>query len=364
MSSATVQTIEWLGREISLNRVAFSLFGRFDVYWYGILFGLAFVVAALYILRRCRAFGLDGDRVIDVLLGAVLGGLIGARLYYVVFSWDYYKDDLRKIFSVREGGIAIYGSLIGAILAILLLCRLRRVKFLPLTDLFFSALLIGQAIGRWGNFINIEAFGSITEVSWGMRGDAITAYLKAVGLLDVTATGNPAVHPTFLYESLWCLLGFIVLALYTKRRRYDGELSLLYLLWYGAGRFFIEGLRTDSLMLGTVRVSQVVAAASVVAALALLVVNRRKIKAANDPGFMPLYVNTEEGKSVLAGTFYRKDDGKAGETADGKAEETADGAPEETADSTPEETADSTPEETADGEAGSPMPDAEDDNAN
>ena len=295
------------GFGVELNRVAFTVLGR-PVYWYGILFGLSFVAAALYIVKRVKEFGLDADRMIDVLLGTVIGGLIGARLYYVAFSWDTYQGDLMKIINVREGGLALYGGVIGAALAGYLMCRLRGVKFIPLCDLFFSGMLLAQAIGRWGNFVNVEAFGSNTTAPWGMTSDSIVRYLEwqkeALAASGITIDPTMPVHPTFFYESVWCLIGFAILAAFTKRRRYDGQLSLMYLGWYGLGRFFIEGLRTDSLMWGEVRVSQGVAALCVVISVALLFYFHRKIKRAEDPEFMKLYVETEEGQAILAGTFY------------------------------------------------------------
>jgi phosphatidylglycerol:prolipoprotein diacylglycerol transferase len=296
-----------LGFAIELNRVAFTVWGR-PIYWYGILFGLSFLAAALYIVKRVKEFGLDADRMIDVLLGTVIGGLVGARLYYVAFSWDTYQGDLMKIINVREGGLALYGGVIGAALAGYGMCRLRKVKFIPLCDLFFSGLLLAQAIGRWGNFVNVEAFGGNTTAPWGMTSDSIVRYLewKQEALAAIGIAVDPAmpVHPTFFYESAWCLLGFVGLALFTKRRRYDGQLSLLYLSWYGLGRFFIEGLRTDSLMWGGVRVSQALAALCVVVSVALLTYFHRKIKRADDPEFMQLYVHTQEGQAILAGAFY------------------------------------------------------------
>lgn len=302
-----------LGFAVELNRVAFTVLGR-PIYWYGILFGVSFIAASLYIIRRVKEFGLDADRMIDVLLGTVIGGLVGARAYYVAFSWDTYRGDLMKIINVREGGLALYGGVIGAALAGYLMCRLRKVKFIPLCDLFFSALPLGQAIGRWGNFVNVEAYGCNTTAPWGMTSDSIVRYLEwkkdELAAVGVTVDPTMPVHPTFFYESVWCLVGFILLALFTKRRRYDGQLTLLYLSWYGLGRFFIEGLRTDSLMLGSVRVSQALAALCVIVSVSLLAYFHRKIKKADDPEFMKLYVNTEEGQAILAGTFYKKDKGQ------------------------------------------------------
>lgn len=298
-----------LGLEFDINRVAFSVFGL-PIYWYGILIAAAFLLGMLYVLRRVKTFGLDGDRLMDVLFGGVLLGIVGARLYFVLFSWDSYKDNLLSIFNIRSGGLAIYGAIIGAVLAAVVICRMRRVRLLPALDVAVGGLLLGQAIGRWGNFVNIEAFGSNTSLPWGMHSDSIKYYLAAnqsrLAAIGVTVDPQMPVHPTFLYESLWCLLGFLFIAWYTKRRRFDGELTLIYLGWYGFGRVFIEGLRTDPLLIGTVRVSQIVALLCVLASVILLLVIHSRIRRANAPDFMPLYVNTEEGQSVLAGTFYKK----------------------------------------------------------
>ncbi len=298
-----------LGLSFELNRVAFTVGSR-PIYWYGIIIALAFLAAASYVLVRARAFGLDGDRVMDVVLGSVLVGIVGARLYYVAFTWSQYSENPVSIFYIWEGGIAIYGGIIGGILAAALICKWRRVRFIPMLDLAAGGVLLGQAIGRWGNFINIEVFGGNTNLPWGMTSPSISWYLEqnSAELSRIGMTVDPAlpVHPTFLYESLWCLLGFAVLNWYAKKRRFDGELGLFYLGWYGLGRFFIEGLRTDSLLLGTLRVSQVLALVCVLAAAIALTTIRSRIRRANDPDYMRLYIETDEAKEILAGTFYSK----------------------------------------------------------
>ncbi|MBC8545542.1 prolipoprotein diacylglyceryl transferase [Clostridiaceae bacterium NSJ-31] len=316
-----------LGLEFHLDRVAFHI-GSYTIAWYGILMALAFLVGISYVMLRTKTFGLDGDRVIDVLLVAVMGGIVGARIYYVAFSWNEYKDNLADIFKIWEGGIAIYGGLIGAILVGLWMCRVRKVRVLPMLDIATGGVIIGQAIGRWGNFVNIEAFGSNTTMPWGMTSPVIERYLTAhqQELAEVGVIVDPSmpVHPTFFYESIWCLLGFILIAWYTKRRRFDGELVLFYCVWYGAERAVVEGLRTDSLMWGNFRVSQVLSIIGVVVALALWIWIRVKIKRANDPEYLKLYVNTEEAEMIRQGTFYPKKETAKGESA---AEETSAGAP-------------------------------------
>lgn len=296
-----------LGLTLELDRVAFQI-GGFAVYWYGIIIALAFVVGIVYVMSRVKSFGLDSDRVFDVLLIAVICGVIGARLYYVVFTWQDYKDNLLDIFNVRRGGLAIYGGIIFGVLGGWLGAKLRKVKFLPMLDLALGGIMLGQAVGRWGNFINIEAFGGNTTLPWGMTSPAIVSYLTAnkesLGALGMNIDPTMPVHPTFLYESVWCLLGFLLIAFLTKRRRFDGELSLIYLGWYGLGRFFIEGLRTDSLLMGSVRVSQLVALLCFLFAVVALIAIFSRIRREADPDYLKLYVDTEEGQAVLAGTFY------------------------------------------------------------
>ncbi len=311
-----------LGLQFHLNRVAFQI-GGFAIYWYGIIIAVAFLAGMLYAFKRVRIFGLDADRVVDVALGAIIGALVGARLYYVIFSWDEFSGNLLSIFNTRQGGIAIYGGVIGGFLAGWAMCKWRRVRFLPMADLAVGSIILGQAIGRWGNFVNVEAFGGNTSMPWGMTSPGITAYLRAQAgeLADIGMKVDPAlpVHPTFLYESVWCLIGFALIALYTKHRRFDGELVLFYAAWYGAGRFVIEGLRTDSLLIGTMRVSQLVALLCVIVSVTVWIVVRSRIHRSADPDYLRLYVETEEGQSVLAGTFYQKPE--AGQEASGDSAE-------------------------------------------
>lgn len=319
-----------LGLQFTVNRIAFTVAGR-PIYWYGIILAAAFLAAAAYVLSRARTFGLDGDRVMDVILGSVLLGIIGARAYYVIFRWATYSRDPLSVFNIREGGVAIYGGIIGGVIAALIICKIRKVKLLPMLDLGAGGLLLGQAIGRWGNFVNMEAFGRNTTASWGMTSPSIIWYLKQntgdLTRLGVVVDPSLPVHPTFFYESMWCLLGFLLVMLFTKRRRFDGEIWLMYLGWYGIGRFFIEGLRTDSLLFGTMRVSQILALLCVIASVLTLIIVLSKIKRENDPGYLKIYVDTDEGKAVLAGEFYKKKENPAKtETAEAveiEADETA-----------------------------------------
>lgn len=284
-----------LNLEFTMNRFI-SVFG-FDIAWYAIIIAVGFIIAAIYGLRRMKLFGLDSDRGIDVILAGMVGGLIGARAYYVIFSWENYKDDLLSIFAMREGGLAIYGGVIGAAVFGIIMCKIRGVKILPMLDIAAIGFLIGQGIGRWGNFVNAEAYGA--EVS--------DNYLLGMSISGV----DHLVHPCFLYESVWCLLGFVLLHLYTKHRKFDGEIGLMYLMWYGLERMIVEGLRVDSLYLGGLRVSQILSGLLLITALIVWAVIRSRIKRNNDPEYLMLYVNTEESKHVLELAELRNKDPKA-----------------------------------------------------
>ena len=249
-----------LGLEFTLNRVACNVFGK-DIYWYGIIICVGFVLAALYVNARVKEFGVTSDNLVDCLIICVPTGIVCARIYYVIFEWDYYSQHPSEIIAIWNGGIAIYGAVIGVLIALLVYSRVKKLPFATLCDLAAFGLLIGQCIGRWGNFVNGEAHGGETALPWGMSID-----------------GADPVHPTFLYESVWNLVGFIGLHFYSKKRKFRGEIALLYVAWYGLGRAWIEGLRTDSLYLGTLRVSQVLAALSCIAAVAVLVRQYRRIK--------------------------------------------------------------------------------------
>lgn len=269
-----------LGLEFDLNRVAFTLFGM-PVYWYGILIAAGMLLALLFAFHYARSFGIDADRMVDVVLISTVFSVVGGRVFYVAMA-PFEYESFAQMLDVRQGGLAIYGAVIGAFLAGFFVCKWRKVPVLPMFDLASLGFLIGQGVGRWGNFVNQEAFGTNTALPWGMYSDGTYAYLAAVQsrLAEQGVAVDPAlpVHPTFLYESVWCLLGFVLLWAYMKRRKFHGELLLLYIAWYGAERFFVEGLRTDSLMLGRFRVSQLIAAASVLASLALWLALRKKYR--------------------------------------------------------------------------------------
>lgn len=305
----TTVSFPGLGLEFELNRVAFSI-GGFNVYWYGLLIGIGFMLAGTYALFNARKVGVDSDRLIDVVMVGLVCGVIGARLYYVIFDWETFQGDPSKIFDIRQGGLAIYGGILAGMAGGIIMAKIRKVRVRPAMDLAAAGFLIGQGIGRWGNFVNVEAFGSNTNSILGMTGPKVVGYLTQVknsgAAWAQSIDPHMPVHPTFLYESVWCLTGFLIIALWLMRRRkYDGQVFLFYTAWYGLGRFFIEGLRTDSLMWGPVRVSQALALVAFVTATALLIwLGQKKKKLGED--FLPLYINTPEGQAVAAGTFYQQ----------------------------------------------------------
>ena len=250
--------------DLSINPLNSSEVFGFSIYWYGVIIAAGFLLAVLYCMHRWGEFGLNSDNVLDTLIVGTPLAIIGARLYYVVFYFDLYRDNLWEIFAIRDGGLAIYGGIIGAIIGLLIVSRWRRFSALAMLDLGCFGMLIGQFVGRWGNFINREAYGAETEIFCRM------------GLTDPVTGNTIYVHPTFLYESLWNFLGFVLLHIFSKKfeRRFDGQFFLMYVAWYGFGRMLIEGLRTDSLYIpGTaIRVSQLLGALSCAAAVIAFVI--------------------------------------------------------------------------------------------
>ena len=253
-----------LGLEFHVSSVAFYIASK-PIYWYGVIIMVGVVLAVLYASKRAAQFGVRSDDVLDLVLFMLPIGIICARLYYVAFEWEQYKDNPIEIIATWHGGLAIYGGIIGGILTILVFCRVKKIDIMNMFDVVAGAVPIGQSIGRWGNFFNCEAYGEKTSAAWRM--------VIGKGLDEAGAWGN---HPTFFYESAWNALGVLLLYLYSKKRKYRGEILLLYLGWYGLGRFFIEGLRTDSLYLWNtdIRVSQVVALISIIIGFGGFVLNR------------------------------------------------------------------------------------------
>lgn len=302
-----------LNIDITIDKTAFSIFG-IDIQWYGLIISIGILLAIFFGFSQMKKYGLNSDRTLDCIIGGIIGGVVGARIYYVAFSWDSYKDNLKSIFNIREGGLAIYGGIIGAVLVAFIVAKIRQVKMLPLLDIAGMGFLIGQGIGRWGNFTNQEAFGSNTDLPWGMSGGTIQARIYNMienGNLDISA--KELVHPCFLYESIWCLISFVVLYMYSKHRKYDGQMFLLYVAWYGFERSIVEGLRTDSLMLGNVRISQVLAIVLTVTSIILLLVIGSKVRRMGDD--YTFYKDTEHSKKLIAEEMNSK--GKGSKFKDG-----------------------------------------------
>ena len=246
--------IEWdPARSISI--------GPLNIYLYGLIIATGLLLAVLYGCRRCRQFGLNEDTLTDGVLWVTPFAFLCARLYYCIFYWNEggYAANPLSILYVWEGGLAIYGGVIGAIVGIIVFCKVKKISIGAVLDIVALGFLIGQTMGRWGNFFNREAFGAETD-----------SFLR-MGLYNTYTGMTEYHHPTFLYESLWNLAGLVALHFFSKKRKYDGQIALGYAAWYGLGRVFIEGLRTDSLYIGAFRVSQLVAGASFVLAAAMLI---------------------------------------------------------------------------------------------
>lgn len=253
-----------LGLNFEINRIALSI-GSFHIYWYGILIGIGFILALIFALRNLEFFKINPDGFTDCVIAGLFGGIIGARIFYVIFRWEYYSSHFNEIIQIHNGGLAIYGGIIGALGLGCLVAKIKKINIPALLDMVLMGFLIGQGIGRWGNFINQEAFGVETDLPWRMVSEN---------------TDGLAVHPCFLYESLWCLLGFGVLYFISRKfRKFDGQMALIYLIWYGFERMIVEGLRTDSLYtpLFNLRVSQVIAAVTMIVGIVWLTIKLVKI---------------------------------------------------------------------------------------
>ncbi|HPE15940.1 MAG TPA: prolipoprotein diacylglyceryl transferase [Oscillospiraceae bacterium] len=281
-----------LGLEFHINRIAIPLGSR-GIYWYGIIIALGFLLAVFYCTKAAPRYGITEDNILDMLIRTVPVAIVGARLYYVLFYLDQFrvdgKFDWAQAAAIWDGGLAIYGAVIAAALSVFVFCRRRGISFGAFADLGSFGLLIGQLVGRWGNFVNQEAYGGVTGSVLRMSSSSIASDLWEKGLVDTdgyyaVVNGTLGVHPTFLYESLWNLAGFLLLTRFARRhRRFDGEIFLLYIAWYGFGRMLIEGLRTDSLYFfglklfgAPVRVSQVLGGLSCAAALVILFLRLRR----------------------------------------------------------------------------------------
>lgn len=252
---------------LTIDPVAFQI-GSISVRWYGILIALGIVLAFIVVQREMVKRGMHPDFLTDLLVWAVPISIISARIYYVIFSWDFYKDNPGQIIQIWQGGIAIHGALIGAFITTYIFTKRRGISFWKTVDIAAPGLLIGQIIGRWGNFMNQEAYGEPVSENF-LNTTIIPDWIMTQMTIDGVTH-----HPTFLYESLWNLVGLIILLLLRKVSVKRGEMFLFYLTWYSFGRFFIEGLRTDSLMGGALRAAQVVSVLTIIIAVTLFIIRR------------------------------------------------------------------------------------------
>lgn len=258
MTALSYTLISFPGLGLELDPPSTIQLGPLTIHFYGLIIAVGMLLAVLYASKRSKEFGLKEDNLIDGVLWVTPFAIICARLYYCIFEWDQYASNPISILYIWNGGLAIYGGVLGAVIGLSVFCKVRKIKATAMMDVVALGLLIGQSVGRWGNFMNREAFGAPTD-----------SFLR-MGLYDTATGAVEYYHPTFLYESLWNFVGFLLLHFLSKKRKYDGQVALGYVAWYGLGRAFIEGLRMDSLYWGPFRVSQVLAGVSCVAAVAVL----------------------------------------------------------------------------------------------
>ena len=259
MSYTYYSTISFPSLGLEMNPPRSISLGPLTIYLYGIVIALGLLAAVLYALRRSREFGLKQDDILDGVLWVTPFSILCARAYYCAFTWSEYRDNPISVLYIWNGGLAIYGAVLGAIVGVIVFCKIKKVKLGAVLDIVALGFLIGQSAGRWGNFFNREAFGAATD-----------SFLR-MGLYNTVTGVTEYYHPTFLYESVWNLTGLVLLHFLSKKRQYDGQIALGYAAWYGLGRTFIEGLRMDSLYWGPFRVSQVLAGVSCIAASAVLI---------------------------------------------------------------------------------------------
>ena len=274
MNPLNYSTISFPGLGLEMNPGRGLSIGPLSIRYYGLIIALGLVLAVIYGCRRSKRFGLREDDILDGVLWVTPFAILCARIYYCVFSWSDFASDPISVLYIWNGGLAIYGGVLGAVVGVSVFCKVKQIKLPALLDLVALGFLIGQGIGRWGNFFNREAFGAATE-----------SFLR-MGLFNTKTQAFEYYHPTFLYESLWNLAGFALLHFLSGKRRYDGQIALGYVAWYGLGRALIEGLRMDSLYLGNFRVSQLLAAVSCLAAVGVLLWQGTR---SHDPA--KLYVN-------------------------------------------------------------------------
>lgn len=265
--------------KIPVRREAFYIF-NIPIYWYGIIIAFAFLLAVLIAVRQSSKYGIDPDNFIDLVLYLTPASIIGARLYYVIFSWESFQDNWLDIFNTRKGGMAIYGGIIAGLITTIIYAKIKKINLWELFDFGIPYLPMAQAIGRWGNFVNQEAYGTNTGLPWGMTSESIKRELsinaQKLGEIGIIVDPSKPVHPTFLYESLWNFGVFLILLWYRKHKKISGEVLFLYMILYGIGRAWIEGLRTDSLMIGNGRVSQLLSIIFAVAFVVIFFIRRKR----------------------------------------------------------------------------------------
>lgn len=273
-----------LGLDFDISPIAFSI-GSYHIYWYGIIIASGLLLAVGYAMKTAPRYNVNASKLINCVLVGIITGIIGARLYFCFFQWDYYSKNPVEILHINNGGLAIYGGIIGSMIGGLIIVKIQKMKVMPVLDIAMISFLIGQGIGRWGNFMNQEAYGTPTDLPWGMMSEG---------------TNMVAVHPCFLYESIWCLLGFVILHFYGKyKQKYAGQIFYMYLVWYGFERMIVEGLRTDSLYLPfspfgfDIRVSQLLSLLIFLVGIILLILNRKKED--------PFYADYRRKKGIGAG---------------------------------------------------------------
>ena len=253
-----------LGIDLTINRVAFSVFGK-DIFWYALIILAGFILGAVFVAASARKRGANPENVWDIALYGLIFGLICARIYYVLFDFDSVRGSILNVFKIWEGGIAIYGGIIGAALSSYIYCRKKKLSVTKMFDLCCPGLLIGQSIGRWGNFVNAEVYGGETSLPWGM-----------------SINGGAPVHPLFLYESVWNAAGFLLILIFRDKKQADGQVFFFYIFWYSLGRLFLEGMRQSQYILylveGRLGISQVVAAAGILFGIFGIIWSKNRMK--------------------------------------------------------------------------------------
>ena len=284
-------------KEFNLNSIAFEPIENFGIAWYALIITFGMIFAVSYVVYRAKDIGINFDVILDYTIYVIPIGILGARLYYVIMKLDEFHS-IGQVFNIRSGGLAIYGGIIAGTLTVFVISLIKKISFPALGDCVVPGLIMAQAIGRWGNFINVEAYGSITSLPWRMCSPTIANELLSKGLIDAgqysqILTGELGVHPTFFYESMWNIIGFVLINLFFKHKKYDGQAILLVFGWYGLGRLWIEGLRTDSLYLfgSDIRVSQLLALLVFLTCLGMLIYFKIKPPKSDKFYYVPLRKN-------------------------------------------------------------------------